>query len=125
MSSKVYIQADVIGWLKEDAVLQEVGNGFQVCKFCVKAQKYNRQTKQKDMVFMDCDLWGKRAEKMRQMLRKDKYVSVKGTIDTFKYPTINVQDVTLLSQAQEKKEEAPPPNDAPPPVDYQKVEDLF
>lgn len=124
MTSKVYVHATVIGWLKEDAVMKDVGNGYQVCKFCVKAQKYNRQTKEKETVFIDCDLWGKKADKLRPMLRAGKYVQVTGTIDSFKYVTLNVSDITLLSQA-EKKEDGPTQQDVPPPVDMQQVEDLF
>jgi len=134
MSSNIYVQATIIGWLKDDAVIKEVGNGFSVCKFCVKAQKYNRQTKEKDTVFIDCDLWGKKGEKLRPMLRAGKYVQVFGTIDSFKHVSINVQDITLLSQAEggkekkeDKKEEMPPSHpaqDRPEPTTEQ-MEELF
>ena len=133
MTSKVYVQATAIGWLKEDAVIKEVGNGFSVCKFCVKVQKYNRQTKEKEMIFLDCDLWGKKAEKLRPMLRAGKYVQVFGTIESFKFVTINVQDVTLLSQTEvSKKREASPsdmkessPDSSMPEPTQKEMEDLF
>lgn len=123
MSSKVSVQATVIGWLKDDAVMKDVGNGYSVCKFCVKAQKYNRETKEKDTVFIDCDLWGKKAETLRPMLRAGKYVQVQGTIDSFKYVTVNVSDITLLQQQQDKEQQTDSP---PPPIDsHPNPEDLF
>lgn len=113
MSSKVYIQANIIGWLKDDAILEEATPGLYVCKFCIVAKKYNRQTKQEDLVYLECNIWGKKSEKIRPMLRADKYVSVLGTIDSFKKVIINVSDITLLSHAdgfKKKKEEMPPPH---------------
>jgi len=118
MTSKVHVQATVIGWLKEDAVLKEVGNGYTVCKFCLKAQKYDRETKEKKIVFLDCDIWGKKAEKLRPMLRAGKYVQVVGTIESFKYVTINVQDITLLEAKKEDSHPEPEAYETPP-------EDLF
>ena len=129
MSSKIYVQATLIGWLKEDSIIKEVGTGYAVCKFTVKALKYNRHTKEKDTVFIDCDLWGKKAEKMRPMLRAGKYVQVFGTIDSFKHVSITVSDITLLSQAegQKKKDEMPPPHptqDAQEPTS-EELKELF
>ena len=130
MSSKVYIQATIIGWLKEDAILEETTSCMYVCKFCIVAKKYNRQTKQKDTVYLECNIWGKKGEKLRPMLRAEKYVEVMGTIDSFKKVVINVSDITLLSQAggaKKEKEEMPPahPTQDKPPPTSDEMQDLF
>ena len=100
MSSSILVSANAVGWLKEDAAIKEV-SGFSVAEFCIKVNKYNRKTKEKDMVFINCQLWGKKAESVGKMLRKGKYVSVLGSIDSFRYPTVNVQEITLLIQSEE------------------------
>ena len=104
------------GWLKDDATLKDIGN-YKVCKFCVKAEKYNRKTKDKEAVFIDCDLWGKKAESLLPMLRKGKYVQVIGTIENLKYIALNASEITLLSQAEEIKQDDIPLPDNPPPQD--------
>jgi hypothetical protein len=127
VSSGVEVRATVTGWLTEDAVLKDLGN-YEVCKFCVKAEKYDRQQKKKVHVFINCDLWGKRAETMRKMLRKGKYVQVSGEIETFRHIDLRVDKILLLSQAkQEGKEQEPAPKEeAPKPVPSEKdLADIF
>ena len=124
MSSTVSVNATVIGWLKEDAAMKEISGGFSVCNFAVKALKYNRKTKEKDTIWFNCSLWGKKGERMRPMLREGKYVMVQGSIDSFKHVNLNVSDITLLSQKKdgEKPSQKAPP---PPPPSVDTMEDVF
>jgi len=126
MTSQVTVSVNVIGWLTEDATLKEL-TSTSACNFRVAAKKYNRQTKQKDDVFFNCTLWGKKAETFRKMLRKGKYVSVSGTIDSFRQVNINVQDICLLSQARAKEDKpAQPKQEEPKPeATPEKVAELF
>jgi single-strand DNA-binding protein len=96
-----------IGRVGKDAVLRNAGGepvaGFSVAMDAGYGDK-------KTTVWLDCSLWGKRAEKVYQFIKKGDRIGVTGELSTREhdgktYLTLRVADVTLLG---EKKAESEP-----------------
>jgi single-strand DNA-binding protein len=83
-----------------------------------KDDQGNKQT-----LWIDCALWGKRADALQQYLVKGQKISVSGSVDVDSYEkngqvnpklTLSVSDVTLQGgQQQQGQQQAPSPQSAP------------
>ena len=77
--------------------------------------------KNKSTLWIDCSLWGKRAETLAQYIRKGAQLGVQGELGKREhegktYLTLRVADVTLLGKGEGRGEgnhATPAPNDAP------------
>lgn len=89
-----------IGNVGKDAALKTVGSD-QVANFSVAINSGYGEKKQ--TVWLDCALWGKRAEKVYSYIRKGDRIGVSGELGTREhdgktYLTLRVNEVTLLGE---------------------------
>ena len=103
------------GNLGRDARLGEAG-GSPVANFAVAVKSGYGQHEQ--TVWVDCSLWGKRADSLAQYLVKGQQVGITGEMGTRDYEkdgvtrtvvTCRVADVTLLGGKQDGSQSAPQP----------------
>lgn len=92
------------GRIGKDAVLRTTPNGDVVLGFSVAVDE--RRGQEKTTLWIDCSLWGKRAEALAPYLGKGQSVCVSGQIGTRThegkaYLTLRVSEVTLLGQRQQ------------------------
>jgi single-strand DNA-binding protein len=66
------------GNLGRDAELRQASNGDAVANFPLAVETGTRQTPQ--TMWIDCSIWGKRAEKLAQYLTKGKKVAILGRV---------------------------------------------
>ena len=97
------------GRLGQDAKLSHTANGDAICNFSVSltAGYGEKQT----TTWLNCNLWGKRAETLAPMLLKGTQIAVQGEISLRPYKAkdgtekssleLRVQDVTLLGGKQD------------------------
>jgi len=98
----------IAGRLTRDAELKTLNSGDQVANFAVAVD--DRRGKDKDTLFFDCALFGKRGESLSQYLTKGSSVTVTGDFGTRQhdgktYLTVNVSDVTLQGGKQASGED--------------------
>lgn len=106
----------VAGQLGKDAEVRFLPNGDPVANFSIA----DSQGKDKDAIWWNCQLFGKRAESLSQYLVKGQAVTISGTISQRKYTDKNGQekistDVRVNEVALQggKREEAPQRQQAP------------
>lgn len=115
----------VAGNVGKDAVLRHTPQGDPVLNFSVGVTE--RKGQENVTLWVDCSLWGKRAESLEQYIWKGQKVVVSGqagvrVYDGNGYMTMRVADVTLQGSKQDgerretaqrnKQSEAPPSNGA-------------
>src|SRR3990167_6283730 len=118
----------VTGRLTKDAELKVTQSGKQVTGFDL-AVRDDFKPKEKDTLFLKCQLWGTRAEKLVQYLVKGKFIAITGRLDInktegkdgIKYCNHNivVDDVEFLSS----KEKVQPEQETKPGPETRPVED--
>lgn len=106
----------VAGQLGKDAEVRFLQNGDPVANFSIA----DSQGKDKDAIWWNCQLFGKRAESLSQYLVKGQAVTISGTISQRKYTDKNGQekistDVRVNEVALQggKREEVPQRQQAP------------
>lgn len=82
----------VAGQLGKDAEVRFLPNGDAVAGFSVA----DSQGKDKDAIWWNCQLFGKRAESLSQYLTKGQAVTVSGTVSQRKYTDKNGQERTSM-----------------------------
>jgi single-strand DNA-binding protein len=102
----------IAGNVSKDAEVRYTQSGDPVCNFSVA----DNQGKDREAVFWNCGLYGKRAESLAKYLVKGQAVTVTGNVSTNKYTdkngierigyNIRVNDISL--QGGRKEESAPP-----------------
>jgi len=72
----------LIGRLTRDAEMKYLSNGTAVCKFSLAVgKKYKKEDHQvEETSFVDCTLFGKKAEALNQYLVKGKQIAVEGEL---------------------------------------------
>lgn len=108
----------IVGNLGRDAELQTPSGTSSFLKFSVADTNYRKVT-----TWFECTLWGKRAEKLAEYLKKGTKVMVRGEISLNKYSTrdgqertsldVNVDNVELLGGKPEQPGSTRPDNDIP------------
>lgn len=78
----------VAGQLGKDAELRHLPNGDPVANFSVA----DSQGKDKDAIWWNCQLFGKRAESLSQYLAKGQAVTITGSVSQRKYTDKNGQE---------------------------------
>jgi single-strand DNA-binding protein len=102
----------IAGNISKDAEVRYTQGGDPVCNFSVA----DNQGKDREAVFWNCGLYGKRAESLSKWLTKGQAVTITGNVSTNKYTdkngierigyNIRVNDIAL--QGGRKEESAPP-----------------
>jgi single-strand DNA-binding protein len=102
----------VAGNISKDAEVRYTQGGDPVCNFSIA----DNQGKEREAVFWNCGLYGKRAESLSKYLTKGQAVTITGNVSTNKYTdkngierigyNIRVNDIAL--QGGRKEESAPP-----------------
>ena len=90
---------NAIGRVGKDAIVRYTQSGKAVAGWSLAVDDGWGQNKQ--TVWLDCSLWGDRAEKLAPYITKGAQIGVTGSIGTREhdgktYVTLRVQDVTLL-----------------------------
>ena len=88
----------IAGNVGRDAELRTTQNGKKVAKFTVAVAG---RRKDDPATWFDCSLWGDRADKLAQYIRKGDRIAVVGDVSTREhngkaYLQVNVRDVTLM-----------------------------
>jgi single-strand DNA-binding protein len=111
----------IAGGLGRDAELKYLNNGDPICNFSVADSQGGRD---KQAIFWNCQLWGKRAESLAQYLTKGQAVTVTGSVserewtskdgDKRKSMDVRVNDIALQggrrdAEPQEERRAAPKP----------------
>lgn len=109
----------IAGNLGSDAHMNQVSgqNGpISVCNFSVAVSKRQRDAQGNNLtLWVDCALWGVRAEALGQYLTKGSKVTVTGEADVSSYEgqngfvpklTLRVQDITLQGGGQQQGQQA-------------------
>lgn len=82
----------VAGNLSKDAEVRYLPNGDAVAAFGIA----DNQGKDKEAIFWNCSIFGKRAESLAQYLTKGQAVTVSGTVSQRKYTDKNGQERTSM-----------------------------
>ena len=113
-------QVCLSGRCTKDAIMKRAG-GYDLCSFTVACNGF----KPEDTMFVQCNLWGKRAEGLYKYLTKGKRVCVSGSLRKNEYEnmngvavkefSVNVNEVVLLddpkTDTSSKEQPDIPPND--------------
>lgn len=116
------------GHIGRDAETKSLPSGSSVTNFSLAVA--TGWGDKKSTLWVSCDIWGERGEKLCQYLTKGSAVSVSGDVDVRAYSAkdgtakaemkCNVQRVTLQGKGGERDESAPATNgkNAAPPADF-------
>lgn len=93
------LKLNLAGRLGRDAEVRKTQAGDAICGFAVAVERRNGQNK--ETVWIDCSLFGKRGEALSQYLTKGTVVAVSGDLSTREhngktYLQCRADDVTLL-----------------------------
>lgn len=104
-----------IGRIGRDAVTRFTSNGKPVAGWSLAVDTGFGD--KKTTTWLDCSLWGDRAEKLAQYILKGDRLGVVGELGTREhegktYVTLTVHDVTLLGDKRDTVERAAPPKPA-------------
>lgn len=99
---------NAIGRVGKDAIVRYTQSGKAVAGWSLAVDDGWGQNKQ--TVWLDCSLWGDRAEKLAPFITKGAQIGVTGSIGTREhdgktYVTLRVQDVTLLGGKGERDQQ--------------------
>lgn len=95
----------IVGRLTRDAELKHIASGTALCKFSIANNAYAGAGKEDHVNFIDCTLWGKRAESLSGYLTKGTQVAIQGSLKQDRWEDsgqkrskveINVSDLQLL-----------------------------
>src|SRR5690606_5253513 len=105
-----------IGRVGKDAIVRYTQAGKAVAGWSLAVDDGWGQNKQ--TVWLDCSLWGDRAEKLAPYITKGAQIGVPGSIGTREhdgktYVTLRVQDVTLIGGKIESRQTEPARQAAP------------
>jgi single-strand DNA-binding protein len=132
---------NIAGRIGKDAVLRATQKGEHVAGFSVAVDQ--RKGGEKVTLWVDCSLWGTRAEKVAEYLTKGTTVALAGEAGTREhegkvYMTLNVRELTLLGggkkdeagergggPVQKRGEQPKPGRGAPPSEDFDRDEIPF
>ena len=107
--------ATFAGRIGRDAEVRHTGGGKPVAGFSLAVDEYAGQGEKKTL-WIDCSLWGDRAEKLAQYLAKGTPVAVSGQVGIRVYEsngqtkstlTLRVAELTLLGKPEGSREQAP------------------
>lgn len=114
-------QAFFAGRLGRDSELRHTGAGTAVLGFSLAVDQHRKG--EKTTLWIDCSIWGDRAEKLAQYLTKGTCVAVTGEVGIRAYEardggtksalTCNVRELTLLGGGERTTERAPEPRHTP------------
>ena len=104
------IIASVVGNLGRDAELKNLDNGT-VSNFSVASGAYNYKTKEKETTWVECSLWGKKAQSLNEYLKQGAKVHVSGELSFESYTSkkdgevrfskrLNVDNIELCGSKQ-------------------------
>lgn len=120
----------VAGQLGRDAEVRFLPNGDPVANFSIA----DSQGKDKDAIWWNCQLFGKRAESLAQYLTKGQSVTITGSVSQRKYTDKNgvkkistdvrVNDVALQGGKRETTQQPQQPQQAPKPSNSGGFEDM-
>ena len=107
---------NAIGRVGKDAIVRYTQAGKAVAGWSLAVDDGWGQNKQ--TVWLDCSLWGDRAEKLAPYITKGAQIGVTGSIGTREhdgktYVTLRVQDVTLIGGKIEPRQTEPARQAAP------------
>ena len=102
---------NAIGRVGKDAIVRYTQSGKAVAGWSLAVDDGWGQNKQ--TVWLDCSLWGDRAEKLAPYITKGAQIGVTGSIGTREhdgktYVTLRVADVTLIGGKSEQQREQDP-----------------
>lgn len=102
---------NAIGRVGKDAIVRYTQSGKAVAGWSLAVDDGWGQNKQ--TVWLDCSLWGDRAEKLAPFITKGAQIGVTGSIGTREhdgktYVTLRVQDVTLIGGKGEQRQQREP-----------------
>lgn len=94
----------IAGNVGKDAVLRHTANGDPVLGFSVAVSE--RKGNENVTLWVDCALWGKRAQSLEEYVKKGQKVAVSGRAgvrmhDGKAYMTLNVAELTLQGSKQD------------------------
>jgi single-strand DNA-binding protein len=106
----------ITGAITRDAELRSTSGGESVAKFSVADQAFSKGDN-KQVIFWNCDLWGKRGEALHSYLVKGTKVTIVGKIAQREYNdkdgvlkkamTVRVDEVVLQGSKSEQQEDRP------------------
>lgn len=107
---------NAIGRVGKDAIVRYTQAGKAVAGWSLAVDDGWGQNKQ--TVWLDCSLWGDRAEKLAPYITKGAQIGVTGSIGTREhegktYVTLRVADVTLIGVKSESRQAEPARQAAP------------
>ena len=99
----------ISGGIGKDAVLRRTQDGEAILGFSVGVD--DGYGDKKRTIWFDCSVWGKRGEKLADMLAKGTKVSVSGDLGTREhegktYLTVRANEVTLMGGGERKERSA-------------------
>ena len=86
------IISNIVGNLGKDAELKDTDK-TSVTNFSIATRDYNYKTKEKETIWVDCSLWGKRGESLVNSLKKGTKVAVNGRLSIESYTSRNDGEV--------------------------------
>lgn len=120
----------VAGQLGKDAEVRFLPNGDPVANFSIA----DSQGKDKDAIWWNCQLFGKRAESLSQYLVKGQAVTITGSVSQRKYTDKNgqeristdvrVNDLALQGAKREATQQSQQRQQAPKPSNSGRFEDM-
>ena len=117
-----------IGRVGKDAVLRHTQGGDPVAGWSLATDAgYGDK---KVTTWIDCSLWGKRAEKLAEFIKKGDRIAVVGELSTREhegktYVTLKVAEVTLLGEKKEgQRQDAPAPRQQAPAQSFEQDEEI-
>ena len=96
----------IAGNVGRDAEVRSAGAG-QVCNFSVAVNGYDFKARKKTTTWIRVAVWGKRAEKLGELITKGSKVACSGQLEIGEYNgkaqyTLTAQDVTILSPGESR-----------------------
>ena len=113
---------NAIGRVGKDAVVRQTSNGESVAGWSLAVDSGFGDKKQ--TLWLDCSLWGKRAEKVADYITKGSQLGVSGELGTREhdgktYLTLRVAEVTLIGGKGERANTPQPRQESLPAGDAQ------
>ncbi len=98
------------GRVGQDAELRTVNTGSTVCNFSVAVSTYNHKARERMTTWVKVAVWGKRGEKLADLVTKGSTVSITGEYshrvhEGKVYVEVTASDVTLLGSPPREDDE--------------------
>lgn len=116
-------QVVLCGRVTRDAELRYTSGGTAVAEISVAVNRYAGKDKADEVSFIDCTVWGKQAESLKQYLTKGRQVVVHGELKQDRWEqdgqkrskiTVNVNQLQLVGGKDERAEQPKPEQRAEP-----------